>query len=1501
MVDGLNSISDLLRWYRIKETLYLQAVDRPAHPDFVQAVVELYSKIFEYQARLLCFLSQRSPERGFRGTLKLDDWEGMLKKVQTSDNKCTRYCELYDRDEERRRYEEESYYMLKSVDIQKRVLKMLETSQAQRHQDRRDDQEAELLETLASDYKSDKDLVSTRVPRTCEWFFEDDRFLEWRDSNFSRLLWVSAGPGCGKSVLARALIDERRVCTNTMASTVCYFFFKDGHEQRTRGANALGALLHQLFENTTLITYALSSYRSYGKKLRDAFSELWEILVKSAEDSEAGEIICVLDALDECEKNARNQLIEKLVHFFSQGESCQNPSLKLKFLVTSRPYDDLEQNFQRLSGVSTYVHFDGDDKSQKIGQEINLVIDARIPYITGDFNDEDRKRISNRLKEMGNRTYLWLFLIIDIIEKSPSNFRRMSSIDSLLSDLPSEVSDAYEIILSRSKDEVKARILLQLVVAATRPLSLEEANMALTIATRGESCRSQRALELWPLQSFTTTVQNMCGLFVSVHDGKLSLIHQTAREFLIRTSKSGSAHSHKWKGCLDMATAHGTISRICLDYLNFQDVASTHQSQLGQGRYAEPKNECYLLDYAANYWAAHYTSQPTELAKDSQNAATKLCNTSPPGYWFPLYCNSSYMEPSGWTELGIASLLGLTYVAEGFLNEGADVNAQGGAYGNALQAASYRGYDQVVQILLDKGADINAQGGHSGNALQAASSRGYDRVVQILLDKRADINAQGGYYGNALQAASFGGYDRVVQILLDKGADINAQDRDYGNALQTASSRGYDRVVQLLLDKGADINAQGGEYGNALQVALFRGHDRVVQILLDKGADINAQGGAYGNALQAASSGSHDRIVQILLDKGADINAQGGYYGNALQAALFRGHDRVVQILLDKGADINAQGGVFGNTLQAASCGGYDRVVQILLDKGADINAQGGYYGNALQAASCGGYDRIVQILLDKGADINAQGGYYGNALQAASCGGYDRIVQILLDKGADINAQGGYYGNALQAASCGGYDRIVQILLDKGADINAQDRDCGNALQTASSRGYDRVVQLLLDKGADINAQGGEYGNALQAASCGGYDRVVQILLDKGADINAQGGEYGNALQAASCGGYDRVVQILLDKGADINAQGGEYGNALQAALFRGHDRVVQILLDKGADINAQGGVFGNALQAASSGGHDRIVQILLDKGADINAQGGYYGNALQAASSEGHDRIVQILLDKGADINAQGGEYGNALQAASSEGHDRIVQILLDKGADINAQGGEYGNALQAASSGGYDQVVQILLEKGADINQKDLHGRTALHLASARGHKAIVETFFRLASDPSITDMQGRNCLHFAASNGSTELVRWLLREGFDPNLTDRDGWTPMHWAARDGSIDTIRVLKDEGAVSSIEAINWWNPRSVAVYHHKGSSAIPTTTATCGTLQSGPALIPTFSSSNLEVDSTSDGHNVSPGTFQEGVYCDGCFLVSRQSDTLIVLSSDSSRVSTAHDIDV
>ena len=60
---------------------------------------------------------------------------------------------------------------------------------------------------------------------------------------------------------------------------------------------------------------------------------------------------------------------------------------------------------------------------------------------------------------------------------------------------------------------------------------------------------------------------------------------------------------------------------------------------------------------------------------------------------------------------------------------GADVNAQGGDYGNALYVASERGHEAIPKPPIEKGADINAQGGDNGNALLAASKRGHEAIA----------------------------------------------------------------------------------------------------------------------------------------------------------------------------------------------------------------------------------------------------------------------------------------------------------------------------------------------------------------------------------------------------------------------------------------------------------------------------------------------------------------------------------------------------------------------------------------------------------------------------------------------------------------------------------------------------------------------------------------------------------------------------------------------------
>ena len=205
----------------------------------------------------------------------------------------------------------------------------------------------------------------------------------------------------------------------------------------------------------------------------------------------------------------------------------------------------------------------------------------------------------------------------------------------------------------------------------------------------------------------------------------------------------------------------------------------------------------------------------------------------------------------------------------------------------------------MVELLLSKGADVNAQGGDYGNALQAASDGGHEKVVELLLSKGADVNAQGGStatrcrqhqteatrrWSSCCSARAPTSTRKVVEVRQRAAGSIRQRPREGGRAAAGQGRRrqrarwgytatrcrqhqykGHEKVVELLLSKGADVNAQGGGvYGNTLQAASVRGHEKVVELLLSKG-----EGRVYRNALQAASLGGHKKVVELLLGKGA--------------------------------------------------------------------------------------------------------------------------------------------------------------------------------------------------------------------------------------------------------------------------------------------------------------------------------------------------------------------------------------------------------------------------------------------------------------------------------------------------------------------------------------------------------------------------------------------------------------------------------------------------------
>lgn len=143
-------------------------------------------------------------------------------------------------------------------------------------------------------YERYKNSVKDWVEGTCQWFLQQNHFKEWLKQDSGPLI-VSADPGCGKSVLARYLVER----VLPQSSTICYFFFKE--QDQNKVFQALCALLHQLlYQKDFLIDHAIPYFRKDGANLINSTQSLWAILGNAVKDPRAGPIIFVLDALDEC-------------------------------------------------------------------------------------------------------------------------------------------------------------------------------------------------------------------------------------------------------------------------------------------------------------------------------------------------------------------------------------------------------------------------------------------------------------------------------------------------------------------------------------------------------------------------------------------------------------------------------------------------------------------------------------------------------------------------------------------------------------------------------------------------------------------------------------------------------------------------------------------------------------------------------------------------------------------------------------------------------------------------------------------------------------------------------------------------------------------------------------------------------------------------------------------------------------------------------------------------
>lgn len=235
------------------------------------------------------------------------------------------------------------------------------------------------------------------------WLF--DASQEWLGSSSSRMFWLKASPGVGKSAFAASLAHRA-------SSAVVGFFMCDFQGRKDPEESAREAIRTLAFQMASRLpdyrVKLLHQQRVDTQKIESKTAdELFEFLIteplnRAGKIPESTRLCLVIDGLDEAGRNSGgNALADLLVKHADRLPHW------LGILVTSRPEPYLEQVLKPLAGVS----FDG--QSEQNRQDLAQWIQQQLPQ---SWQEGQRQRVTEAVLDKCGGTFLYL----DLVAKDPA-------------------------------------------------------------------------------------------------------------------------------------------------------------------------------------------------------------------------------------------------------------------------------------------------------------------------------------------------------------------------------------------------------------------------------------------------------------------------------------------------------------------------------------------------------------------------------------------------------------------------------------------------------------------------------------------------------------------------------------------------------------------------------------------------------------------------------------------------------------------------------------------------------------------------------------------------------------------------------------------------------------------------------------------------------------------------------------------------------------------------
>ncbi|KAH7200451.1 hypothetical protein DER44DRAFT_750705 [Fusarium oxysporum] len=737
--------------------------------------------------------------------------------------------------------------------------------------------ESERRETLKSIsailYRAHHEEVSgKRTAGTCEWILKKEKFIRWEESDSSVTI-LYGNPGAGKTFLISRVVDY---CTEKAEASeaLAFFYCKRDKENRRSPQDILRSILRQLSNpvkdvESGTIHVALKDLPNRLALNGTTFDvPTCENLIGKLIEGYSKTTI-ILDALDECDRNTREELMRVL-------SNLANGSSKFRVFISSRHDEDILRHFKGTPVMEMVVTDNEEDISCYVGDR--LFRDSRWAHLSPELQEE----VKAVFHEKGLGMFQWAALQVDQIHRlriwNEKNIREQIKIS------PTGLKGAYDVVWNQmqemsSYEQQLARRALQWVLCAFRPLMPSELSLVMQIDPNSVSTEADTI--------FTPeTIQSICGNL---------LVYVQKSNFLER----------------DLVWVPPSPESRMKHFLR---VAAPKRSGPG-GPWVEFTVRCpYIVKHVL--WHAHELDSPRSRHSELSNLLRNFFEPISKGSW----------TFRAWRRLSVKmEIRRALLVRKGLGYSSLQISS------TPLQLMSIHGLFHILRDLWEgAGDELNVVLMLSPSPLTLAIKNRHEPIWKFILLAKAKVNnGNPGPLIAAIQVDDMEAFDALrearanvneyYRLLQTKRLSTNLNkirpDTPLKAALRHSRKPSQRYFLQRLLDRGADVNFKTGsrttlelgvQYADEESLAAQNWKSNLVPLFVKLGANIEEPFEGVLPLVRASKVGNLPNVRSLLEMSGTRIDLSCQDHREAILSAPSKRDKRnIFPLLFESNPHIN--------------------------------------------------------------------------------------------------------------------------------------------------------------------------------------------------------------------------------------------------------------------------------------------------------------------------------------------------------------------------------------------------------------------------------------------------------------------------------------------------------------------------------------------------------------------------------------------------------------------